>query len=105
MAPTAGGPAVQNMIIEGNYEFTDENGPVEGEQVVTITRTLEKVVPAGVAPKDVDPIPETGFKSPMPPAGWKLRTKVSSDQDVSQPVDFNVDNAEAASGGRAGLQK
>ena len=94
MVPTVQGPAVQAAIVEGKYEFTDANGPVEGEQVVTILRVLEKVVPPGVAPKEVDPLPETGFKSPMPPAGWVLRTTISPDQDLSQPVDFNVDNAE-----------
>lgn len=102
MAPRAGGPATQAAIRDGKYEFTDENGPVEGEQVVTIVRVLEKVVPPGVPAKDVDPVPETGFASPMPEGGWVMKTTISPDQNVREPVDFNVDEAEGpdASGRR-----
>jgi len=100
MTPAGGGPATQASITDGKYEFTEENGPVEGEQVVKIVRVLEKEVPEGVAPKDVDFSPETGFESPMPPGGWELKTTVSPDQDLSEPVDFNVDEAVPANASR-----
>ena len=95
--PSAGGPATQTFIADGEYEFTDENGPVEGEQVVTITRTLQREeVPPGTPKKDADFIPETGFKTPMPTAGWMLQFTVTPDHDVSKPADFDVDQAVAA---------
>lgn len=102
-APTGGGPAAQTVIADGKYEFTEENGPVEGDHTVKILRVLERgpIPPGGVA-KDADFLPETGFKSPMPEGGWIMKASVSADQDVSQPMDFNVDEAQAAAGGRGG---
>lgn len=92
MTPVAGGPATQTKINDGEYEFNYENGPIAGEQEVTILRFLEKPEPPeGMSLKDMDPIPETGFDSPMPPGGWYFKTTVSPDQDMS--VDFNVDEA------------
>lgn len=99
-APVGGGPAAQCPIIEGKYQFTDVNGPVQGEQVVKIARVLQKDVPPGESPKNVDPTPETGFQSPMPPGGWILKTSVVEGQNASEPVDFNVDEAENNGAGR-----
>lgn len=94
MAPAGGGPAGEINILEGAYEYSEENGPVEGEQTVTILRFLKKgPIPPGGVPKDADYIPETGFESPMPEGGWVMKVTISSDQDVSEPVDFNVDEA------------
>ncbi|MBL8850108.1 MAG: hypothetical protein JNG89_10505, partial [Planctomycetaceae bacterium] len=76
--PSNGGPAALTAIADGKYAFTEQNGPVEGEQVVTITRTLEREsVPEGTPKKDADFIPETGFNSTMPAGGWQLTTTVS----------------------------
>ncbi len=106
MIPVAGGPAAVANIAEGEYAFTTQTGPVEGDQEVKILRVLERgPIPAGGVPKDADFLPETGFKTPMPEDGWLLQTTVSPDQDVSEPVDFNVDNAKAAAGRRGAGQK
>ncbi|MCA9027449.1 MAG: hypothetical protein KDA86_19730 [Planctomycetaceae bacterium] len=92
MTPVAGGPATQTKINDGIYEFNYENGPIAGEQEVSILRFLEKPEPPeGMSRKDMDEIPETGFASPMPQGGWFFTTKVSADQEME--VNFNVDEA------------
>lgn len=103
MNPTGGGPAAQTIIKDGKFQFTKVNGPVEGKQEVVITRTLQRAeVPPGTPKKDADAIPETGFKNPMPPGGWLIETTIAKDQDLTKPVEFNVDNAAPANvkGGR-----
>lgn len=97
LTPNGGGPAAMTAITEGEYEFTAETGPVVGDHEVKIIRFLEKPpIPEGVAPKDVDPLPETGFESPMPIGGWMMKYTIIKDQDVGEPVDFNVDDAQPA---------
>ncbi len=104
MAPTAGGPSTQTKITDGEYEFNSQNGPVAGEQEVSILRFLEKPEPTeGMSRKDMDVIPETGFDSPMPVGGWWLQTTVSPDQDLA--VDFNVDEAKSRSPEKSGKIK
>lgn len=94
MAPTGEGPATQTTITDGQYEFSDENGPIEGDHTVTILRMLQREeVPPGTPKKDAEFIPETGFTSTMPDGGWVLSTTIAADQDVGEPVDFNVDQA------------
>ncbi len=104
--PTGGGPAASTKIKDGLYQFTKENGPVEGGQNVVIYQTLPRAeVPPGTPKKDAEILPETRFKKSMPREGWKLETTVAKDQDFKAPVDFDVDTAVAAAAGSGRKEK
>lgn len=94
--PSGGGPAAQTAIKDGRYQFTKENGPVEGKQTVNIVQfALRAEAEPGTPKKDAEILPDTRFKKPMPPGGWMTETTVEKDQDLTVAVDFDVDDAVA----------